>query len=143
MKYISVFFAGVCATITNLAIAYTAGEVNLWNALFYYCLISTIITFLIFYFAKKKKEGKFEYPKTFKATYMVAGIAAALVPVGITIGINFFGTFIASLAVMAGQFILSFFIDKNGWFSFPKKEISMKQLVYMICIIVGVILVSI
>lgn len=140
--YTIVFVMGIATTVMNFTNSILASFVGL--------LISSIIVHAIglipstIFFLTYERDGLKGWKSIFKRNPMIfmGGVVGAYCVILISYCIGKTGVFFTTLGLLAGQFIMSFIIDINGWFGFPKMKPGPLKLLSLFIMIAGIILIS-
>lgn len=139
--YIVIFIMGIMTASINAANGLLADHIGLLESVLIIHGIGLIISTIYFVFLNKNRMPLLPVLKS-KPYLFIGGFIGSFAVVSISFSVQNIGVFLVSTALVAGQFLFSFFIDANGWFGFDKVPITKKKLLSITLMIVGVGLIS-
>lgn len=106
-------------------------------------IVGLTLALILFYIYDRKMLS--QWPQVFKKEkYLFAGgLLGAAALIASAFCINEVGVFVTTMATIAGQFILSFIIDRKGYFGFEKAGLTVRKLISIAAIAVGIVMISI
>jgi bacterial/archaeal transporter family-2 protein len=137
--YIVIFTMGFITAAINSVNAILADEIGLLESVVVVHIIGLCVSLLYYLFLEKnKKRSALALIKT-KPYLLLGGLVGSFAVVSISYAVQNIGVFLVSMALVAGQFIFSFFIDVNGWFGFDKVALTKKKLLSITLMLTGVV----
>ena len=140
--YTMVLILGIFSALINSANGILARHLGLLESVLLIHLIGLIMSTIYYVFLdKNKKKSLFSTIK--KKPYLIlGGFVGYFAVVSISFSVQYIGIFLVSTALVAGQFICSFFIDINGLFGFEKIPLSKRKILSITVMLIGIILLS-
>lgn len=140
--FVTIFIMGIITATINSANAQLADHVGLFESvLFIHCVGSVVSILYYLLLEKNKNQSLLNVIKT-KPYKILGGFIGSAAVVSISFAVQNASVLVVSTALIAGQFILSFIIDWQGWFGFEKLDMSKRKLVSIMIMLAGVALIS-
>lgn len=140
--YFLIFIMGIFTASINSANGLLAGKVGLFESVIVVHIIGLCMSTLYFITLEKDKRRSILTVIKTKPYLILGGFIGSFAVVSISYSVQIIGVFLVSTALVAGQFICSFFIDINGWFGFEKVPLTKRKLVSITLMMVGVMLLT-
>lgn len=126
--YMVIFFMGILTASINTANSLLANQIGLIESVLLIHLIGSFVAICYYVFLDKNKKKDLVDLIKRKPYLITGGAIGAFAVVSISYSIQHIGVFLVSTALIAGQFILSFFIDIKGWFGFEKLPLTKEKI---------------
>ncbi|SCZ03241.1 DMT family transporter [Alkaliphilus peptidifermentans] len=131
----------------NSGIVLINGLLAQYTDLYLAGLIVHIVGFFpaLIFFLAFDKDKLIYWRSTFKSDKKIffAGFIGSLILVISAFCMARIGVFLTSIAMVAGQFVLSVIVDINGFFGFKKVKLELRKVSAIFIILLGVILISV
>jgi len=143
LLYTVIFIMGIITASINAANGLLAESVGLLESVIVVHAIGLCVSLLYFLLLEKnKKQSLLEVIKS-KPYLILGGFIGSFAVVSISLTVVKIGVFLVSTALVAGQFLSSFFIDSFGLFGFEKVQLSKQKIVSIVLMLIGVTLLTI
>lgn len=141
--YIMVLILGIFSALINSANGILAGHLGLLESVLIVHIIGLFMSTIYYIFLDKNKKKSLLAIAKKKPYLMLGGFVGYFAVVSISFSVQHIGVFLVSTALVAGQFICSFFIDVNGLFGFEKIPLSKRKILSITVMLIGITLLSI
>lgn len=140
--YMLIISLGIMSAMMNFLNSLLASNVGLYFSGLIIHIIGLCLSIIIYFLLEKKTNKPWnaifkENPVTF-----LGGVIGAISVLLVSFCINKVGIFTTTISMIAGQFLISFLVDKNGWFGFPKRRINLNKKIAVALICFGIILIT-
>lgn len=139
LLYFVIFIMGLMTAAINSANGILADKVGLLESVVVIHTIGLCLSSLYYLFLEKNKKRSLLAVFKIKPYLLLGGLVGSFAVVSISYAVQNIGVFLVSTALVAGQFIFSFFIDINGWFGFEKVALTKKKLLSIGLMLLGVV----
>lgn len=132
---------GIMTTLMNFFNSILASGIGLYYSGLIIHIVGLTISFVLFIIFEKKEYKP--WGNIFKENPIIflGGVIGAASVLLVSYCINNIGMFATTVTMIAGQFLISFLIDSNGWFGFDKVKITLNKKIAVVSICFGIILI--
>lgn len=139
---ITIFVMGMITASINSANSILSSYIGLLESTVFVHLVGLCVSTLYFIILEKdKKQSLLNVIKT-KPYLILGGFVGSIAVVSISYAVQEIGVFVVSTALVAGQFIISFLIDVNGWFGFKKVPLTKRKILSISIMLLGIVLIT-
>lgn len=140
--YILILIMGLITATINSANGILADKVGLFESVLVVHIIGTIVSIIYYILFEKNKDHSVLKLALKKPHLILGGFIGSFAVVSISYSVQNISVLIVSTALIAGQFIFSFFIDINGWFGFEKVTLTKRKILSLALMLGGVFLLA-
>lgn len=144
-KSLSIFpvliLMGIMTTLMNFFNSVLASETGLYYSGLIVHIVGLVLSFILFIMLEKNEYKP--WASTFRENPLLflGGVIGAASVLLVSYCISNIGMFATTVTMIAGQFLISFLTDSNGWFGFDKVKITLNKKIAVVSICFGIILI--